>query len=107
MRRDAKARIVWKLSRNHTWGSPIETEALIRLVALDEDYDEMRQHLDSVLNLPFVVQGPDGVFIPNGQDAHIQAANWLREHTARDEFVIAGTLSRLPPDWPADEAGGG
>ncbi|MFB6311932.1 MAG: hypothetical protein ABEH64_12225 [Salinirussus sp.] len=53
---DAKARIVWKLSRNHTWGSPIETDALIRLVALDEDYDEMRKHLDSVLDLPFVVQ---------------------------------------------------
>jgi hypothetical protein len=97
---DWKARLVWKLARNHTWGSPIDAETLIRLAAIDEDHDEMRHQLDAVLSLSFVVRCPDGVYIPNGRDAHIEAANWLRENTDREDFVIANTLSRLPPDWP-------
>lgn len=99
---DGKARLVWKLARNHTWGTPMDTESLLRITALDEDHDEMRQDLEEVLDLPFVARGPDGVYIPNGQDAHIEAANWLREHTERDDFVISSTLSRLPPEWPDD-----
>lgn len=97
---DGKARLVWKLARNHSWGAPIETETLIRIATIDEDHDDMRQFLEEVLDLPFVVRGPDGIYIPNGQDAHIEAANWLRENTEREEFVIASTLSRLPPEWP-------
>jgi hypothetical protein len=97
---DGHARLVWKLARNHSWGTPIDDEALIRLATTTEDHDEMRKHLEVVLDLPFVVHGPDGVYIPNGQDAHIAAANWLRENTQRADFVIANTLSRLPPTWP-------
>ena len=78
----------------------MDTQTLLRIIALDEDYDEMRQHLEELLDLPFVARGPDGVYIPNGQDAHVEAANWLREHTERDDFVISSTLSRLPPEWP-------
>jgi hypothetical protein len=40
------------------------------------------------------------LYIPNGQDTHIEAANWLRANTDRDDFVIANTPSRLPPEWP-------
>ena len=100
---DGTARIVWKLARNHTWGTPIDAETLVRLAATDEDYDQMRRHLDDALELSFVSRGPDGVFIPNGQDSHIDAANWLREHTEREDFVIVNTLSRLPPGWPDTE----
>lgn len=39
-------------------------------------------------------------FTFHGQDAHVEAANWLRGRTDRDEFVIASTLSRLPAEWP-------
>lgn len=60
----------------------------------------MRRHFDDALELPFVSRGPDGVFIPNGQDAHDDAANWLREHTEREDFVVANTFLRLPPEWP-------
>ena len=97
---DGKSRLVWKLARNHTWGTPMDAETLIRLATTDEDHDKMRQYLDEVLELSFVARGPDGVYIPNGQDAHVAAANWLRENTDREDFVIANTLSRLPPDWP-------
>lgn len=97
---DGTARIVWKLARNHSWGTPIDAETLIRLAITDEDHDEMQAHLESALDLPFVSGGPDGIFIPNGQDAHVAAANWLREHTDREDFVIANTLSRLPAEWP-------
>lgn len=97
---DAEARIVWKLARNHTWGTPIDTETLIQMAATDEDHDEMQQHLEDVLDLSFVSRGPDGVYIPNGQEKHVEAANWLRENTDREDFVIATTLSRLPPEWP-------
>jgi sugar/nucleoside kinase (ribokinase family) len=97
---DGKARLVWKLARNHTWGTPMDAETLIRLAATDEDYDEMRRHLEAILELRFVSQGPDGIYIHNGRDAHIDAANWLRENTDRETFVIANTLSRLPVDWP-------
>ena len=75
-------------------------DKLIRLAATDEDYDEMKHHLEAVLELSFVSRGPDGVYIPKGQDAHVEAANWLRENTKREDFVIANTLSRLPPEWP-------
>lgn len=78
----------------------MDAETLVRLAATDEDHDEMRQHLTEVLELPFVSRGPDGLYIPNGQDAHVAAANWLRENTDREDFVIANTLSRLPPEWP-------
>ncbi|CCQ34148.1 hypothetical protein HTIA_2034 [Halorhabdus tiamatea SARL4B] len=56
-----------------------------------------------MLELPFVVRSPDGIHIPNGQDAHVAAANWLRENTELDDFKISATLSRLPADWPAKE----
>lgn len=42
-------------------------------------------------------------YIPNGQDAHIATADWLREQTALDGFKIKATLSRLPDDWPRDD----
>ncbi|MFC6721595.1 hypothetical protein [Halobacteriaceae bacterium SHR40] len=101
---DTAARYVWKLARRHSWGSPIPAEELIRLVARTEDYDEMERVLEKeVLELSFVVQSPDGIHIPNGQDAHIEAANWLRENTQLDDFKIKATLSRLPDNWPTDE----
>ncbi|ACV11261.1 hypothetical protein Huta_1080 [Halorhabdus utahensis DSM 12940] len=54
----------------------MDAETVIRLAATDEDHDEMRRHLEAVLELPFVSRGPDGMFISNEQDAHIEAANW-------------------------------
>jgi hypothetical protein len=81
------------------------TEKVVRVAATDEDLDEMRQHLEVALDLPFVSRGPDGVYIPNGQKAHVQAANWLRENTERSDLVIVSTLSRLPPDWPDNDSG--
>jgi hypothetical protein len=56
-----------------------------------------------VLELPFVVQSPDGIYIPNGQDAYVKAANWLRKQTDFADLTIKATLSRLPNDWPNDE----
>jgi hypothetical protein len=56
-----------------------------------------------VLELPFIVQSADGIYIPNGQDAHVKAANWLSEQTNFDDFTVKATLSRLPNDWPTDE----
>ncbi|WP_336326464.1 hypothetical protein [Halovenus sp. HT40] len=101
---DAAARFVWKLARRHSWGSPIPAEELIRLVARTEDYDEMERVLEEeVLELPFIVQSPDGIHIPNGQDAHVEAADWLQEQTGIDDFKIKATLSRLPDTWPTDE----
>lgn len=94
-------RFVWKLARRHTWGSPIPEEELVRLVTKDEDYDEMRQVLRrDVLQLPFVVRDSDGIYIPNGRDAHVEAADWLREHSEISEINIGATLSRLPDSWP-------
>ena len=101
---DAAAKFVWKLARRHSWGSPIPAEQLIRLVAGTEDHDELARVLENeVLELPFIVQSSDGIHIPNGQDAHVEAANWLREQTDFDDFTIKATLSRLPADWPIDE----
>lgn len=100
---DAAAKIVWKLARRHSWGSPIPAEQLIRLAAGSEDHDEMARVLeDVVLDLPFIAQSSDGVFIPNGQDAHVEAANWLREQTDIGDLMIKATLSRLPSNWPDD-----
>ena len=101
---DSAAKFVWKLARRHSWGSPVPEDQLIRLVAATEDYDELEYVLENeVLNLSFVVRSPDGIYIPNGQDSHISAANWLREQTELDDFTIKATLSRLPEDWPRDE----
>ena len=101
---DEAAKFVWKLARRHSWGSPIPDDQLVRLVAGTEDHDQLEQVLeDEVLRLSFVVHSPDGIYIPNGQDAHIAAAGWLREHTNLDDFTIKATLSRLPDDWPRDE----
>jgi hypothetical protein len=101
---DTAARFVWKLARRHSWGSPIPADELIRLVARTEDYDELEATLeDDVLELPFIVQSPEGVYIPNGQDTHVAAASYLQEQTEVDEFTIKATLSRLPEDWPNEE----
>jgi hypothetical protein len=95
------ARFVWKLARRHTWGSPIPKQELLRLVARNEDHDELRETLeDDVLTLPFVARGPNGVYIPNGQDMHLEAAEWLRENTELSDLKIKHTLSLLPDDWP-------
>lgn len=101
---DEAAKFVWKLARRHSWGSPVPTDQLIRLVVGTEDHDELATVLeDEVLELSFIVRSPDGIYIPNGRDAHIAAAEWLREHTALDDFKIKATLSRLPDDWPRDD----
>lgn len=84
-------------------GTPISADQLVRLVAGSEDHDELDGVLkDEVLELPFVVRSPDGIHIPNGQDAHIAAADWLRDRTEFDDLSIKATLSRLPDDWPGD-----
>lgn len=98
---DTAAKFVWKLARRHSWGSPVPADQLRRLVAGTEDHDELKRVLENeVLELPFVVRSPDGIHIPNGRNAHVAAAEWLREHTEVDDFKIAATLSRLPDDWP-------
>lgn len=98
------AKFVWKLARRHSWGSPVPDDQLIRLVAGTEDHDELERVLESeVLVLSFVARSPDGIYIPNGQDAHTAAADWLREQTELDDLTIKTTLSRLPDDWPRDE----
>ena len=56
-----------------------------------------------VLELPFVERSPDGIYIPNGQNTHVAAADWLRDHSELDDFSIKATLSRLPDDWPTGE----
>ena len=94
------ARIVWKLARNHTWGQPIPEGDVIALVTKEEDSDEMRATLDAALELSFLSAGPQGVYIPNGQAKHREAANWLRENTELREYKIRATLSRLPSEWP-------
>lgn len=101
---DDAAKFVWKLARRHSWGSPVPDDQLIRLVAGTEDYDDLERVLEKeVLSLSFVARSPDGVYIPNGRDAHIAAADWLREHTELDDFTIKATLSRLSGDWPRDK----
>lgn len=97
---DPIARIVWKLARNHTWGHPMPETDVIAMATKHEDRDEMRAYLDDALELSFISAGPHGVSIPNGQDTHIEAANWLLENTELQEYTIGATLSRLPPDWP-------
>lgn len=79
---DVAGTFVWKLARRHTWGSPIPSEQLIRLTAGTKDHNEMERILEEeVLQLPFVAKSADGIFIPNGQDTHVAAANWLRANT--------------------------
>jgi hypothetical protein len=64
---DAAATFVWKLARRHSWGSPIPAAELIRLVAGTGDHDDLRRTLETeVLEIPFVVQSSDGIYIPNG-----------------------------------------
>lgn len=104
---DGDARLVWKLARNHTWGTPMDAETLVHFAATDEDHDEMRQHLTEVVELSFLFRGPAGIYIPNGQDAHVAAADWLREHTDREDVVIANRLSRLPAEWPDSDIDAG
>jgi len=58
---------------------------------------------EEVIELSFVARGPDGYYIPNGRDKHVEAADWLREHSEIPEINIGSTLSRLPDDWPVDE----
>lgn len=101
---EAAATFVWKLARRHSWGSPIPSDELVRLVAKTADHDELARVLeDEVLPLSFVTHSRDGVYILNGQDAHVEAANWLRDHTELDDLKIKATLSRLPDDWPREE----
>lgn len=98
---DAAAKLVWKLARRHSWGSPVPAKQLIRLATGSDDHDEVARVLeDEVLDLPFVVRSRDGISIPNGQDAHVEAADWLHERTNLDDFTIRATLSRLPDEWP-------
>jgi hypothetical protein len=104
---DLKARVVWKLSTNHTWGHPMPEENLVEMVQKDERRGEVDTAINEALNLTFVTKGPQGVFIPNGQRAQVDAAEWLRENTQRADFEIEATLSRLPSGWPDTEADGG
>ena len=98
---DIAASIVWKLARRHSWGSPIPGDRLVRMVAQTEDHDTVRRVLETeVLALPFVARSSEGVYIPNGRDTHIAAAEWLRDHTNLDELKLNATLSRLPDEWP-------
>jgi hypothetical protein len=76
---------------------------IIDMATKEEDRDEMREQLDDALDLAFLKSGPHGVYIPNGQGMHVEAANWLVQNTDLPEYKIAATLSRLPPEWPSQE----
>jgi hypothetical protein len=40
-----------------------------------EDHDQLTRILENeVIALPFVVQSSNGIYIPNGQHAHVEAA---------------------------------
>ena len=82
-------------------------QKLADMVQKDERRGEVDRAIDEALNLTFVSKGPQGVFIPNGQSAHVDAAEWLRENTKRADFEIEATLSRLPSGWPDTETDGG
>jgi hypothetical protein len=60
-------------------------EDVIAIATKDEDSDEMRAKLDAALELPFLSSGPHGVYIPNGQAKHKEAANWLRGRNIRSK----------------------
>lgn len=101
---ETAAEFVWKLARRHSWGAPVPVDQLTRLVATTEDHDELTDVLENqVLELRFVIRSREGIYIPNGQGAHVAEADWLQEHTELDELTIKATLSRLPNDWPTDE----
>jgi hypothetical protein len=98
---DVLARIVWKLARKHSWGTPVSRDDLVRSVAGDIDHDVVERVLDTeVGSLTFVHDGHDGYAIPNSRLAHLQAAEWLRRNTSLGDIEIGATLSRLPPQWP-------
>lgn len=101
---DPTARIVWKLCRNHTWGQPMPEDVLVDAAIKNEDHDEMQDSLQDALELPFIASDSHGVYIPNGQDKHREAADWLRENTGLLEYKIHATLSRLPDDWPKTDS---
>jgi len=81
-------------------------QKLVDAVQKDERRSEVKAAINEALNLSFVLNGPQGVFIPNGQGAHVDAADWLRENTQRADFEIEATLSRLPSGWPDSETDG-
>lgn len=75
-------------------------DVLVDVATKNEDHNEMRSHLQNALKLPFVASNSHGVYIPNGRDRHIEAADWLSRNTDMPEYKIRATLSRLPTDWP-------
>lgn len=92
------AHFVWKLARRHTWGSPIPRRELVDIVTKDEDHDDADSVLeDEVLPLEFVVHDSAGIYVPNGRDAHLHAAEWLQDNTSLEEYKIAATLSLDSP----------
>lgn len=96
--------LVWVLARRHTWGDPLPEDVLVRYAAKGEDEDVVRETLHKeVSEFPFVSKATTGYYIPNSQEKHVQAADWLQEHTAISDIQIKATLSRLPDSWPTED----
>lgn len=91
-----KCRLIFRLCRRHTWGSPIPQDRLLRLSMRRNEFPLGREICEELKYEPYVTFRHGGGFgIKNDPTAQARVAWFLRERCGYTELQIEATLSRF------------
>lgn len=91
-----RCKILWKLSRMHTWSGYIHEGDLLDAALDTEGHDLGREAIDQLKNEPFTVfQQGRGIHLKNDPDSQALVAFELRDVCDYTELQIEATLSRF------------
>lgn len=91
-----RCRILWKLSRNHTWSRYIPVSDLLGIALATEGHDLGRSVIEELKNEPYTAfQQGRGLGLKNDPDSQALVAFELRDIRNYTELQVEATLSRF------------
>lgn len=91
-----RCKLLWKLSRMHTWSGFIQERDLLTAALDTEGHDEGRDVIEDLKQEPFTVfQRGEGIRLRNDPDSQAIVAFELRDVCNYTELQIEATLSRF------------
>lgn len=91
-----RCKLLWKLSRMHTWSGFIQERDLLAAALDTEGHDEGRDVIEDLKKEPFTVfQRGEGIRLKNDPDSQAIVAFELRDVCNYTEIQIEATLSRF------------
>lgn len=99
-----KCRLLWTLSRNHGWASPMSERAVVDRALASSDQGRGKEIVRDLAREPYVTyRRGRGYGLTNDPDAQAQAAYRLTDSCGYLEIQVEPTLSRFEQAGGFDE----